>query len=430
MNYEIFIGKRYLLSRRSDQSVSIITWISIGGVALGVIALIVSTAIMNGFSDNLRNAIIGSLPHVNVYGLQSGMPVTDEILQKIKNHPEVKAYSPYIFRQGLLTGGEKPNGALIRGIDPAREPKVTEMERYIRDSVYPGLPPDKETQQTIARNVLARLAIDSPESAGKTAGVILGAALALNMNVTVGDTVRLVSSEQRMTPMGDLPRFKNFEVIGIFESGIAGYDDVLAFVDLRLVQRIFNMGHHVSGIGIAIEDAEDAPQVAKELEPLVEPYFVRNWADDNKSIFQVMKLEKYALFLILTLIVVVAAFNIISSLIMMVIEKNREIAILKSIGATDGSIRKIFMFQGVIVGTVGTICGVLSGLGICYFLMNFNILDIPPGVYPGGNRIPVAIHWNEVILTAVCSFLICFLVTLYPSSRAARLKPAEALRFE
>jgi lipoprotein-releasing system permease protein len=219
-------------------------------------------------------------------------------------------------------------------------------------------------------------------------------------------------------------------VIGIFESGISGYDEVLAFIDYRLLQKIYRMDDKITGLGVSIRDAGTAPEIAMELSEIGEEYVVSNWADENKSIFQVMKLEKIGLFLILTLIIVVAAFNIISSLIMLVLEKSREIAILKALGAKDSSIRRIFFFQGLVIGSMGTISGVLVGLAICWGIMTFDIIDIPAGVYPGGNRIPVLIDWTDVLITTTASFLICVLVTLYPSTKASRLNPVDPLRYE
>ena len=233
-----------------------------------------------------------------------------------------------------------------------------------------------------------------------------------------------------MTPIGDVPRIKKLEVIGIFESGISGYDEVLAFIDYRLLQKIYRMNEKITGLGVRISDPGNAPEISMELSELSEEYVVSNWADENKSIFQVMKLEKIGLFLILTLIIVVAAFNIISSLIMLVLEKSREIAILKALGAKDSGIRRIFFFQGLVIGSLGTISGVLVGLAICWGLMTFDIIDIPAGVYPGGDRIPILIDWMDVIITTVASFLICMLVTLFPSTKASRLNPVDPLRYE
>jgi len=429
MRYETFIGKRYLFSPRQDRSISVITWISIGGVALGVVALIVSTSVMNGFRTNLRNAVTGSLPHITVFAWDDEMDNYSGLQKRLTEHPEVNGVAPYIFKQALLTGRKKPKGALLRGIDPQQEANVTRIASYLRDEVY-GLTPSLEKQKQISARLLQRLSHPEARTNRLKDGIILGAKLARQLEANVGDSVKLVSSEQRLTPMGDVPRIKKLEVIGIFESGISGYDEVLAFIDYRLLQKIYRMQNKITGLGVRISDPENAPDIADELAGLSEDYIIGNWADENKSIFQVMKIEKIGLFLILSLIIVVAAFNIISSLIMLVLEKSREIAILKALGAKDSGIRKIFFFQGLVIGSLGTIGGVFVGLAICWILMSFDIIDIPPGVYPGGNRIPVLIDWFDVALATVASFTICILVTLYPASKAARLNPVDPLRYE
>ncbi len=396
---------------------------------MGVIALIVSTSVMNGFRTNLQNAVTGSLPHITMFAWNDGMKDYSGLQKRLEDHPDVKGVAPYIYKQVMLSGKKQPKGALLRGIDPKQESDVTNISSFLREEVY-GITPSKESQALISARLLERLSHHEARKKRLKDGIVLGAKLARQLEADVGDSVKLVSSELRMTPVGDIPRIKKLEVIGIFESGISGYDEVLAFMDYRLLQKIYRMKEHITGLGVRIDDPENAPEIADELSELSDEYFVGNWADENKSIFQVMKLEKIGLFLILTLIIVVAAFNIVSSLIMLVLEKSREIAILKALGANDSGIRKIFFFQGLVIGSLGTIGGVLSGLAICWVLMNFEIIDIPPGVYPGGNRIPVLIDWFDVAMTTLASFAICILVTLYPSTKAARLNPVDPLRYE
>ena len=430
MGYETFIGKRYLFSPRQDRSISVITWISIGGVALGVIALIVSTSVMNGFRTNLQNAVTGSLPHITIFAWNDGMKDYSSLKERLEANPKVEGVAPYIYKQVMLTGKKQPKGALLRGIDPEQEPGVTNISSFLREEVYGITTPTEKNQALISTKLLKRLIHREAREKEIKDGIILGAKLARHLEASIGDSVKLVSSEQRMTPIGDIPRIKKLEVIGVFESGISGYDEVLAFIDYRLLQKIYRMNENITGLGVRISNPENAPEIAHELAEFSDEYVVGNWADENKSIFQVMKLEKIGLFLILTLIIVVAAFNIVSSLIMLVLEKSREIAILKALGANDSGIRKIFFFQGLVIGSLGTIGGVLLGLAICWVLMNFEIIDIPPGVYPGGNRIPVLIDWFDVALTTLASFVICLLVTLYPSTKASRLNPVDPLRYE
>jgi len=429
MRYEIFIAKRYLFSPRSDRSISVITWISIGGVALGVVALIVSTSVMNGFRANLRDAVTGSLPHITVFSWDDSMVNYYDLEKRLLNHPKIEGVSPYIFKQTLLAGRKQPKGALLRGIDPETESNVTNIESFLREEVY-GVTPSSEEQKLISRKLLKRLSHLEAGKMNLKDGVILGAKLAKQLEVEVGDFVKLVSSENRMTPIGDIPRIKRLKVIGIFESGISGYDEVLAFIDYRLLQKIYLMKNEITGLGVRTHNPENAPEISKELGELSDDYIIGNWADENKSIFQVMKLEKIGLFLILSLIIVVAAFNIISSLIMLVLEKTREIAILKALGVKDSGVRKIFFFQGLVIGSLGTIFGVIVGLTICWLIMTFDVIDIPPGVYPGGNRIPVLIDWIDVTSATIASFTICVLVTLYPATKASRLNPVDPLRYE
>jgi len=429
MGYETFIAKRYLLSPRSDRSISVITWISISGVALGVVALIVSTSVMNGFRTNLMNAVTGSLPHITVFSWDDSMTNIDELQKNLLSHPKVRGVSPYIFKQTMLTGRKQPKGALLRGIDPMSESHVTNIGMFLREGVY-GFSPSPEKQKGISKRILKRLSNSNVQKKKLKDGIILGAKLAKQLEIDVGEFVKLISSEKRMTPIGDVPRVKKLEVIGIFESGISGYDEVLAFIDYRLLQKIFLMKNQITGLGIRISNPENSPEVAKELGKFSEDYIVGNWADENKSLFQVMKLEKLGLFLILSLIIVVAAFNIISSLIMLVLEKSREIAILKALGVNDNGIRKIFFYQGLVIGSLGTFVGVILGLLICWVIMTFEIIDIPPGVYPGGNKIPVLIDWYDVALATFASFAICILVTLYPATKASKLNPVDPLRYE
>ncbi|MBF0240840.1 MAG: ABC transporter permease, partial [SAR324 cluster bacterium] len=292
MKYELFVGKRYLFSSSRDRSISLITWISICGVALGNIALIASTSIMNGFRDNLRRAVTGSLPHITMFAWDDNMADYEDLIGAITNQSRVVSASPYIFKQALLTGKKQPKGALLRGIDTSREANVTSISAFLRKEVYPIHPPSPAEQQRLSEEIISRLNHESSQKALIPSGVILGAMLAQNLKVRVGDHVQLISSEQRMTPFGDMPRIKDLEVVGIFESGISGYDEVLAFMDYHLVQKIYGMGHSVTGIGIRVEDPELAPQIASALQKSTENYLVSNWADENKSIFQIMKLEK------------------------------------------------------------------------------------------------------------------------------------------
>ncbi len=420
-SYELFVALRYFRSPRKDHSISIITWVSMIGVALGVAALIIAISLMNGFRDNLQRSIIGSLPHINIYGVIDNIANSPEMNQKILEHEGVLAVSPYIVKQTLLMSKQESLGTLIRGIDPVHELDVTDIALFVRQDLSLLEELDEEQQLEMGTQIVHSL---------KDGGIILGARIARKLNVNTGDFVRLVSSQERLTPLGSVPRLKQIEVIGIFESGISGYDETLSFVDYQLIQTLYQIPNHVSGLGIRIEHVEQAPDIAQKLQKSFPRFLTSNWASDNQSIFQVMKLEKIGLFLLLSLIIVVVSFNILSSLTMLVLEKSKEIAILKSIGATDRSIGVIFMLQGALIGWIGSLSGLLLGLLAAWVLMNFQIIDVPAGVYPGGGKIPIALYFDEVAWIVLSAFSICFFATLYPANKAARLLPAESLRYE
>ena len=249
---------------------------------MGVVALIVSTSVMNGFRTNLQDAVTGSLPHITVFAWDDAMQNYSGLQKRLTEHPEVEGVAPYIFKQALLTGRKQPTGALLRGIDPQQETEVTKISSFLRDDVY-GFAPSPEKQALISARLLKRLSHPEARSKRLKDGIILGAKLARQLEANVGDSVKLVSSEQRMTPIGDVPRIKKLEVIGIFESGISGYDEVLAFIDYRLLQKIYRMGNRITGLGVSISDPENAPEISLELAELSEDYIVGNWADENKS---------------------------------------------------------------------------------------------------------------------------------------------------
>ena len=420
-NYELFVALRYFRSPRKDHSISVITWVSMIGVALGVAALIIAISLMNGFRDNLQRSIIGSLPHVNIYGVIDNIVDSPQMNQQILEHEGVLAVSPYIVKQTLLMAEQESIGTLIRGIDPVRELSVTDIALFVRQSLRLSDELDEDQQLVIATKIVHSL---------KQGGIILGARIARKLNVNTGDFLKLVSSHERITPLGNLPRLKKIKVIGIFESGISGYDETLSFVDYRLIQKLYQIPNYISGLGIRIENVEKAPEIAQQLQKSFPRYITSNWASDNQSIFQVMKLEKVGLFLLLSLIIVIVSFNILSSLTMMVLEKSKEIAILKSIGATDRSIGMIFMLQGALIGWIGAMSGLLLGLLAAWILMNFQVIEVPVGVYPGGGKIPMAVYFDEVAWIVLSAFFICFFATLYPANKAARILPAESLRYE
>jgi lipoprotein-releasing system permease protein len=442
LEFEIFIANRYLHSPRKDRSISVITGISILGVALGVATLIIVLSVMNGFEQDLKGALEGANPHLIIQSVVG--TASEENLKpfyKLFNNNElVKGVAPFTTSQALIMGLDKPQGSLIRGIDPKLEPDITRMERYIRTTLYDeNRQKDlttEEQEREIANQILTKLTphletiIDKDNKAvkKKVSGIIIGSQLAKKLGVMIDDWVTVLSPEERITPMGNMPRAKKFKVVGFFESGLMGYDEILSYIDYRVAQQVFRMKGEVSGLSVGLKNGSRADQVKESIEDQIDfPYLVTTWAQQNKNLFVVIQLEKLGLTVILTLIIIIAAFNIISSLVMLVIEKHRDIAILKSLGASNRSIRKIFIIQGSVIGLTGTVIGETLGLLLCWLISAFDVIDIPPGVYVG-NRIPIHIEFWQISLIAVISFLICFLVTIMPSQKAAKLDPVEGLR--
>ncbi len=406
MSYELAISLRYLQSKRKQTFISLITWISVGGVMVGVMALIIVLGVMSGFEQDLRNKILGTNSHVVVleHGTR-GMGDYQAVLQQVKQVPHVLAATPFIYSQVMLTSETNVTGVVIRGVDPQQEGSVTDLERNMREGS------------------LALLNGDKP-------AIILGKELARTLQTFVGEEVTVVSPLGRSTAMGVVPHLKKFQVVGIFDTGMFEYDYNLAYISLREAQRFFNLGDRITGLEIKVDDIYRAGEIARAIEAqLGYPYWTRDWMEMNRTLFSALKLEKIAMFVILVLIVLVAAFNIISTLIMMVLEKNRDIAILKSMGATRQSIMKIFMAEGLIIGVTGTLLGVGGGYLVGYLLDKYQFIKLPSDVYHL-DRLPVNMQPLDFVLVSVSAILISFLATLYPAWSASRLNPVEVLRYE
>jgi lipoprotein-releasing system permease protein len=424
MRIESFIGLRFLRSARQERSISFITWVSMVGVMLGVTALIVTISVMNGFRDNLFKAVTGTSPHARVIPREGVLdaPRQSALEAALARAPGVLASAPYFSRQVFLRSGETYRAALLRGIDPSREAGVTHLAEFLRPSAFVALGAAAE-EPGPHRDLLQKL-----EAGTDAAGIILGAPMARTLGLEPGDTLEIVSPVQRMTPIGPVPLIKRVRMVAVLETGISGTDDVLAYVDLSLADKLFRLDGVADALAIRV--ADPAAIDAATLERALPGYAVKTWADENRNVFQVMKLEKLGLFLILTLIIVVAFFNIISSLVTQVIEKKKGIAILKTLGATDGLIRRVFFMEGFWIGTLGTLAGLTLGLLGCWVLATFDIIRLPPGVYPVSTRIPVRIQISDLLAITAASFLICVSVTLYPATRAARVEPVKNLRNE
>lgn len=424
MPYELIISLRYLRARRKQVFLSIITFISIAGIFLGVAALIIVIAVMNGFETDLRTKILGINSHVIVMDHTGGMQDYERVVREVSRVPGVVAATPFIYSQAMLKSGSNVTGIVLRGLALEDGQKVINLGKiregkleYLKGGgLIPGL---------------------KPEQAGLP-GILIGRELARHLGLFLFDTLYVVSPAGVSTPMGMVPRMKPFVVVGIFESGFYEYDSTLAFLSLKTCQDFLNMGDLVTGVEVRVDDIYKADSIAKAVERrLGYPYWSRHWMEMNKNLFSALRLEKRVMFIILSLIVLVAAFNIISALIMIVMEKNKDIAILKTMGATRRDIMKIFVFQGIIVGALGTILGCIAGLAVAFnlealsrFVERLFGFKILPGDVYYLSELPSQVNFGDVGIIVGGTMLICFLATIYPSWRASRLDPAEALRYE
>ena len=425
MSYELFIGLRYLRAKRKQAFVSIITFISIAGISLGVAALIIVLAVMNGFEAELRNKILGINSHIVLMEYGGSIKDYKKVMSEIGEVEGVVASTPFIYSQAMLKRGHSVSGVVLRGLSTESAKRVINLGKMEEGSV------DYLSEKGRSTIQLKADVVSFP-------GIVIGKELARNLGAFLFDTVSVLSPMGVSTPMGMVPRMKKFLVVGIFDSGFYEYDSSLAFLSLKECQKFLNMGDIVTGIEINVVNIYKAKKIAEAIEKkLGYPYWARNWMQMNKNLFSALKLEKRVMFIILSLIVLVAAFNIICTLIMVVMEKNRDIAILKSMGATAKSIMKIFILQGVIIGTIGTILGSAFGLAVALNLEKvslsieklFGFSILPKDVYYL-SELPSQVNYGDVFIIVVGTMLICFLSTIYPSLRASKLDPAEALRYE
>jgi lipoprotein-releasing system permease protein len=409
--YEAFIGLRYLRAKRRNRTISFNTLISIVGVTIGVAALIATLGIMTGFKEDLQSKILGTNSHI-IVTTRTGETIKDyaALTDKVATVPEVVAATPFIFKQVLLTSEGGSHGVVLRGIDVRREPTVTE----------------------IAKNLRAGRLEELDQPAGATPlllpGVIIGKELALRLGVFLGDRLNVVSPVGPISALGMIPKVRGYRVVGVFESGMYEYDSSLVFVSIKQAQEFFNMGDTVTGIEVKVADIFAADRIAKAIEHTIGfPYWARDWMKLNKNLFSALKLEKFMMYILLVLVVIVASFNIVSTLTMIVVEKHREIAILKAMGATGQAVTRIFMLNGLVIGIVGTVIGIPLGYSFCWAIQTFYTL---PGDVYYLSRIPVNIKIVDVVTVAVSAITITFLATIHPCRQAARLDPAEALRYE
>lgn len=414
MYFEWFVSLRYLKAKQKQRFISMITVISIAGVSVGVMALIIVLAVMTGFSEGLRDKILGINSHVVVQKLGAEMHNYREVMTSLEKMDGITGATPYLYAQTMISaGGTGGSGAILRGIDLATAGQVLKLKEH----VVMGNLTDLDSSLT---------AENSPR---QPPGIILGKELARQLRVTIGEQVRLIFTDGPLTPIGIIPNIKSCRVVGIFESGMYEYDSVLAYVDMPTAQEFLDVGDSAHGVEVKVADIYQAGEIARNIErDFGLAYVAKDWIRTNKNLFSALKLEKTALSIIVALIVLVASFNIVSTLTMVVMEKTKDIAILKSMGATAGNIMRIFIFEGLIIGLSGTALGVSGGLFVCRLLSRYQFIKLPD-VYPM-STLPVKIVPFDVIGIAAAAVIITLVATLYPSWQASRVEPAVTLRYE
>jgi lipoprotein-releasing system permease protein len=412
-SYELFIGLRYTRAKRRNHFISFISLISLLGITLGMTALITVMSVMNGFQKEVRSRILGVAAHIQVSGVDGTLTDWRKIAEEALRQPEVEAAAPYIGAQGMLSFDQSVSGVAVRGILPDMEDHVADLGRMMIDGRLENLAPGEF-------------------------GMVIGRELARALGVFTGDKVVLISPQGQVTPAGIIPRLKQFTITGIFEAGHFEYDSGLVLIHLADAQKLYRMENQVSGVRLKLHDLFKAPQVAQELVPLISSdVYITDWTRQHANYFRAIQIEKRMLALILALIIAVAAFNIVSTLVMAVTDKQSDIAILRTLGASPRSIMEIFIVQGTWIGVVGTTLGVIGGVLLAYNVEAviamierlFSVQFLSREVYYI-SEIPSDLQLDDVIAVAVVSFVLTLLATLYPSYRASKINPAEALRYE
>ncbi len=411
--FELQIGLRYTHAKRRNHFISFISIVSMAGIALGVMALIVVLSVMNGFQEELRARILGVAAHLEISGPADRLADWRSVLGEARQNREVLAGAPYVNSQGMLANGDLVRGAIIRGVMPEMENQVADFAQHMKAGKLTDLKPGEFD-------------------------IILGAELARTLDVVPGDKLVLLTPQGNITPAGVMPRVKQFTVTGIFEAGMFEYDSGLALINLQDAQKLLRLGSDVSGVRLKLDDLFRAPFVTRELaKSLTGDYYLTDWTQSHANFFRAVAIEKRMMFLILLLIVAVAAFNIVSTLVMAVTDKQSDIAILRTLGAKPSSIMSIFIVQGAFIGVFGTLLGVASGILLALnvetvvpFIEHMVGMDLFPADVYYISKLPSKLVWSDVGIIAGVSLVISLVATLYPSWRASRINPAEALRYE
>jgi lipoprotein-releasing system permease protein len=411
MGYEYFIGGRYLKARQKQAFITLITLLSMAGITVGVMALIVVIGVMKGFEDDLRSRILGGQSHVVVKSEDGSVSGYGQLVQAVEKIDGVEAATPFTDVQGVLRSRFSISPAKIKGIDPATAGRVIKTLKGV------SLPYDAG---------LAGREVDQ----AKRPAIVLAQELAKNLGVKEGDIISLISPGKSRSTVFQVPVMKQFEVSGFFKSGLYEYDNSFAYIHLKDAQKVLRMGDSVTGIEVRVKNIYKANKIAQRIDAeLGLPYRVQDWMQLNKSLFQAMKTERRVMFIILTLTVLVATFSIASTLIMLVLGKTRDIAILKAMGATNKSIRKIFVFNGMVIGLIGTFLGLSLGLLLSTILKHYDISHLTGGIWYMINSVPVKLDILDIIAIIAATLVICFLATLYPAHQAAKINPVDSIRF-
>jgi lipoprotein-releasing system permease protein len=405
--YQLFIALRYLRTKKKQKGISFNTLISVGGVAVGVMALLVVLSVMSGFHEDLQKKILGVNAHVVVLNYRGTMPEYREVVKKIEGDKDILSSAPFILGQVMVSSGKRAQGVFLRGVEPQSELKTTEIGKFMKEG-----------------------RLDDLISKDSTPNIIIGKELSSSIGVFKGDFVTVLSPVGKIGPLGMLPKVRQFRVSGIFEVGMFEYDSNLVLTDLKAAQEFFDMGDAVTGVQLKLDDVYKASAVRERVQKTLGfPLYAKDWMQMNRNLFSALKLEKFAMFIILILIILVASFNIVSTLIMNVIEKKREIAILKAMGATDRGVMNIFMLQGLFIGIFGTVVGIAGGYLLCYILNTYQIIRLPADVYYL-SHLPVKTKLSDFLIVSLSAITISFLATIYPAWQAARINPVEPLRYE
>ncbi len=413
MSFELFIAMRYLFSRSKQTFIYIISIMSILGVALGVAALVVVLGVYNGFSTDIRDKILGANAHVIIMSYVPGaLDDTKPIMDKILATPGVKDATPFIYTEVMLSSPNGAKGLVLRGIDPSTAPNVLGILNKMKEGSVEGL--------------LA------PEVQTGPPGIIIGKELATRYQLKLGSRVNLMAgSSSKASTAGFTPKIRPFIVVGIFDTGMFEYDLSVGFVTLPAARKVLDLPENrLTGIEVAVDDVYTADVTAAAIDKSLDSaHSVRHWMEMNANLFAALELEKIGMFILLTMVVLIGSFSIVTTLVMLVMEKTRDIAILMSMGATRGMIRRIFMLQGTIIGFFGTMLGYVLGISVALLLKKYQFIKLPKGVYTM-DHLPIILTWSDSLIVGASAMLLCFLATIYPARQAARLQPAEALRYE